>query len=101
MQTITVRELKQRLDANESIHLLDVREPWEFDEANMGGVLIPLGQVVNAQIDEIEHWKNEEVIVHCRSGKRSANACMILEQLGFTNTKNLEGGILAWQELNR
>jgi rhodanese-related sulfurtransferase len=101
MQHITVQELKKRKDANETLYILDVREPAEYAEVNMGAVLIPLGMVMNAQIDDIEDWKDKEVIVHCRSGKRSLNACMILEQLGFSNTKNLEGGILAWEELNK
>lgn len=101
MQHITVQELKIRKDANETLYVLDVREPSEYAEVNMGAVLIPLGQVVNGQINEIEDWKDKEVIVHCRSGKRSLTACMVLEQLGFSNTKNLEGGILAWVELNK
>ncbi len=50
------------------------------------------------QVDEIENLKNEELIIHCRSGKRSAMACQILETMGFKNTKNLEGGMLDWQE---
>lgn len=96
MQTITVEQLRKRLADGEKINLLDVREPDEYAEQNMGGVLIPLGQVLNGQIDEIEDWRPEEIIIHCRSGKRSFHACMILEQMGFTNVKNLEGGILAW-----
>jgi rhodanese-related sulfurtransferase len=52
--------------------------------------------LANAQIDDIEDWKNEEVIIHCRSGMRSAQACMILETMGFTNTVNVMGGILAY-----
>ena len=52
------------------------------------------------QIDEIDDWKDKEVIVHCRSGVRSLQACAMLEQMGFANTKNLTGGILAWQALN-
>jgi rhodanese-related sulfurtransferase len=100
MQNITVQELKQRKEAGEELFILDVREPSEYAETNMGAVLIPLGKVVNAQIDEIEDWKDKEVIVHCRSGVRSLNACMVLEQFGFTNTKNLEGGIIAWNALN-
>ncbi len=101
MQNITVQELKKRKEANEELYILDVREPAEYAEMNMSAKLIPLGQVMNAQIEDIEDWKDKEVIVHCRSGKRSLTACMMLEQLGFTNTKNLEGGILAWEELNK
>lgn len=100
MQLISVEELKKRKDAGEALNILDVREPHEYAEVNMGALLIPLGQVLIGQIDEIEDWKNKEVIVHCRSGVRSQTACAMLEQLGFTNTKNLTGGILAWIALN-
>ena len=101
MQTISVAELKARKDAGEELYILDVREPLEYADVNMGAKLIPLGQIMNMQIDEIEDWKNHEVIVHCRSGMRSMQACAMLDQLGFTNTKNLAGGILAWVELNK
>lgn len=101
MQTISVAELKARKDAGEELFILDVREPSEYAEVNMGAKLIPLGQIMNMQIDEIEDWKNHEVIVHCRSGMRSMQACAMLDQLGFTNTKNLTGGINAWVELNQ
>ena len=98
MQTITVDELKQRLDAGEQLHIVDVREPYEHEEFNIGGVLHPLGQIQIMQVDELEPFKNEEVIVYCRSGNRSGQACMILETLGFTNAKNLTGGMMAWQQ---
>ena len=98
MQTITVQEVKERLANGEQLHILDVREPDEYAEFNIGGKLIPLGLIQNMEIDQIEGWKNDEVIVHCRSGKRSATACLMLESFGFTNTKNLEGGMLSWQE---
>ena len=99
MQSITVEELKKRLDAGEPLHILDVREPHEFAEVNMGAVLIPLGKIMNMEVDDIEDWKDKEVVVHCRSGVRSLQACAMLEQLGFQHTYNLSGGILAWQEL--
>ena len=99
MELISVQELKQRLDAGESLHILDVREPHEYQEANMGGLLLPLGTIMSMQLDEIEDWKNDEIIVHCRSGVRSLQACAALEQFGFGKTRNLTGGILAWQEL--
>lgn len=98
MQTITVQELKQRLDAGEKIQLLDVREPNENAEFNIGGTLLPLGEVRNMQTEPIDNWKNDEVVVYCRSGNRSGQAAMILEQLGFENVKNLTGGMLAWQQ---
>lgn len=98
MQNITVEELKARIDAGEKINIVDVREPHENAEFNIGGVLIPLGKIQMMQVDELEDLKNEEVIVYCRSGNRSGQACMILDTLGFRNTKNLVGGMLAWQE---
>ncbi|HEX3166715.1 MAG TPA: rhodanese-like domain-containing protein [Chitinophagaceae bacterium] len=98
MNNITVEELKKRLDAGEKLNIVDVREPHEKAEFNIGGVLIPLGQIQSMQIDEIEDLKDKEVILYCRSGNRSGQACMFLEAMGFKNTKNLVGGILAWQE---
>lgn len=80
------------------MNLIDVREPAEYAEANIGGLLLPLGRVQSMDIAEIEHLKEEEVILQCRSGKRSATAALMLEQFGFTNTVNLTGGILAWHE---
>jgi rhodanese-related sulfurtransferase len=98
MQAITVEELKARLDAGESLHLLDVREPSERAEFNIGGVLVPLRKIQTMQTDDIDTWKDEEVIVYCRSGNRSGQATLILETVGFSNVKNLTGGMLAWQD---
>lgn len=98
MREITVEELKKRVDSGEQLNVIDVREPEEYAESNLGVKLIPLGNIMSMQIDELEDLKNEELIIHCRSGKRSAQACMVLEQLGFTNTVNVVGGILAWQD---
>jgi rhodanese-related sulfurtransferase len=98
MQNISVEEIKSRMDAGEKLHLIDVREPHENADFNIGGILLPLGKVHSMQIEEIEDWKEDEVICYCRSGNRSGQACMILETAGFKNTKNLAGGMLAWQE---
>ncbi|MGN6401627.1 MAG: rhodanese-like domain-containing protein [Flavisolibacter sp.] len=98
MKNITVEELKQKIDSGEKINLIDCREPHEYAEANLGGKLVPLGKIQTMQIEDIEDLKNEEVIVHCRSGQRSMMACMVLDQLGFTNTYNVVGGILDWQK---
>ncbi|MBS1602348.1 MAG: rhodanese-like domain-containing protein [Bacteroidetes bacterium] len=98
MQAISVEEVKKRLDAGESLHLVDVREPHEHADFNIGGTLLPLGRVQQMDIDDIEPWKDEEVIVYCRSGNRSGMASMMLESAGFTHVKNLTGGMLAWQE---
>lgn len=97
MTTITVEELKARMDAGEKLNLIDCREPHEYAEFNIGAKLIPLGRFQSFQIDELEELKNEEVIIHCRSGNRSGQACMLLDTMGFTNTKNVVGGMLDWQ----
>ena len=98
MQTITVEELKARLDAGENIHLLDVREPSENAEFNIGGTLLPLGQIRNMQTEAIEDWKDEEIVAYCRSGNRSGIAAQFLEQMGFKDVKNLTGGMIAWRQ---
>ena len=98
MITITAEEVKARLDAGEAIHLVDVREPAEHAEFNIGGKLVPLGNIQNMQTEDIDDLKNEEVICYCRSGNRSGQACMVLEALGFSNVKNLAGGMMAWQD---
>jgi rhodanese-related sulfurtransferase len=101
MQTITAEEIKFRLDAGETLHLVDVREPAENAEFNIGGTLVPLGKIQTMQIEDIEALKNEEVICYCRSGARSMQACMMMETFGFTNVKNLVGGMIGWQEKYR
>lgn len=98
MQTITVDELKARMDAGEKLNLIDCREPHEYEEFNIGARLIPLGRFQAFQIDELEALKDEEIIIHCRSGKRSGQACLLLDTMGFKNTKNVLGGMLEWQE---
>ena len=98
MITITADELKTRLDAGEAINLVDVREPAEHAEFNIGGTLLPMGKIQTMQIEDIEELKNEEVICYCRSGQRSMQATLMLETFGFTNVKNLTGGMLGWQE---
>ena len=98
MTNINNEEVKQRLDAGEKLNLIDVREPHENAEFNIGGKLLPIGNIQSMQIEDIEDLKNEEVILYCRSGNRSGISASILDQLGFTNTKNLVGGMLAWQE---
>jgi rhodanese-related sulfurtransferase len=98
MTTITAEEVKARLDAGEKINIVDVREPHENAEFNIGGKLIPLGSIQGMQLDELEELKEEEVVVYCRSGNRSGQACMILDMAGFKNTKNLVGGMLNWRE---
>jgi rhodanese-related sulfurtransferase len=96
MSDITTDELKQRMDASEKLNIFDVREPHEYEEFNIGATLIPLGELPN-RITELENLKDQEIIVHCRSGARSNNAKMFLEDAGFTNVRNLLGGMLDWR----
>lgn len=98
MKEISVEELKKRIDSGEELNVIDVREPDEYAEYNIGAKHIPLGQIAGFQLDEIEDLKDKEVIIHCRSGKRSMQACMVLEQAGFSNCVNVAGGAMAWQE---
>lgn len=98
MKLITVEDLKQKIDSGEPFHLIDVREPHEHAEFNVGGQLIPLGKILSMQLDELEDLKQEEIVLYCRSGNRSGQACMILETMGFANVVNVTGGMLAWQE---
>lgn len=97
MENITAEELKKRLDAGEELHIVDVREPHEREEFNIGGIHLPLGDIRAMQVDELEEFKDKELIVYCKSGNRSGQACMLLDSMGFTNTKNLEGGMTNWR----
>ena len=94
MKTISVDELKELMDTNADFQLVDVREVAEYENANLDGLLIPL-QTIPQNVDKIE--KDKQVVVMCRSGRRSANAVQFLEQNGFTEVYNLEGGILDWK----
>jgi adenylyltransferase/sulfurtransferase len=92
---ITVEELKQRLDAKDDLFILDVREPHEYQICNLNGYLIPLNDLPK-RVNELDPSK--DMVVHCRSGGRSAKAVEFLRQAGFTKAKNLTGGILAWAD---
>ena len=94
MKEISVDELNDMIQGQEDFQLIDVREPFEYEAANIGGVLIPL-QTVPQHMDKIT--KDKPVVVMCRSGKRSANAIAFLEEQGFNNLSNLAGGILDWK----
>ncbi len=95
IKSITVQELKNLRDNNENHILIDVREQHEFDFVNLGAELIPVS-MVPSRIGEFDR-DEKMVVVHCRSGARSANVIHQLQELkGFDNLYNLEGGILAW-----
>jgi len=96
IEDISVINLKKRLNAGEPINLIDVRETFEYEEFHLNGTLIPLGELPS-RLEEIAHLKEEELIVHCRSGKRSQTAQQFLLQMGFKNVRNLLGGVLDWQ----
>ena len=91
---VTVEELKSRLDGDDSVLLVDVREQREFEICRIpGSVLIPLGELP-ARMSELDG--HADMVVHCKSGARSAKAVAILRDAGYTHARNLQGGILAW-----
>lgn len=92
---ITVTELKRRIDSGEDFVLLDVREPFEYQIANIGGRLIPQNDVPQ-RLSEID--RNRPVVVHCKSGGRSQRIAEFLKQSGYNDVANVAGGILAWSD---
>ncbi len=92
---MTVKELKARLDAGDNLQLIDVREPYEYQIAQIGGKLIPQNDVPN-RLAEID--RDRAVVVQCRSGGRSQRIAEFLKQAGYPNVSNLAGGILAWSD---
>ena len=92
---ITPRELKTRLDRGDDLYILDVRETHEYQICNLGGHLIPLGDL-SKRASELD--SSREIVAHCRSGKRSAEAVEFLQRAGFRKVLNLKGGILAWSD---
>lgn len=94
MKEITAVELKSKMDAKEDFQLIDVREEYEYEAGNLGGELVPMAEILQ---DPERISRTKPVILHCRSGARSATAILNLEkQFGFTNLYNLKGGILAY-----
>ncbi|HKD91678.1 MAG TPA: ThiF family adenylyltransferase, partial [Terriglobales bacterium] len=92
---ISVEEFKRRLDRGDDLFVLDVREPHEYQICNLRGYLMPLGEVPK-RVHELD--SSREIVVHCRSGVRSAKAVDFLRQAGFRKVQNLAGGILAWAD---
>lgn len=95
MKEITVQDLQEMKARGDDFQLIDVREDFEYEMSNLEGLNIPLGGIL-VETDKIE--KDKPVVLMCRSGKRSEVALHQLEQQGFTNLANLQGGILAWQQ---
>lgn len=95
---ITVQELKERMDkGDQSFFLIDVREPVEHEEFNVGGQLIPVGEIPG-KLEDLNAHQEDEIVVYCRSGRRSGRIQEFMEQAGFKNVRNLAGGMLAWIE---
>lgn len=95
MEDIRVKELKEKFERGDDFVLIDVREPYEHQEFNVGGELIPLGLFPN-RIAEFESYKDQEIVLYCRSGNRSGVAKQLMERAGFTKVRNLLGGMLDW-----
>ncbi|MFB6259021.1 MAG: rhodanese-like domain-containing protein [Flavobacteriales bacterium] len=95
MKEMSVHELKEKLDNGEAIKVIDVREPDEAEICTIGAELIPMGSIMD-RVEELP--RDRPLVIHCRSGKRSGKVVEKLEELGFDNTYNLEGGILAWSD---
>lgn len=95
MKEITVEELKLKIDNKEDFQLIDVREEFEYETSNINAENIPLASIL-AEAEKVS--KDKPVVIHCKSGKRSAQAISLLEGKGFTNLSNLKGGIIAWRD---
>jgi rhodanese-related sulfurtransferase len=95
MKSITVEELKSWKDKSEDFQLIDVREDYEYEAANINGEHIPMGEIIGS-LNKIS--RDKKVVIHCKSGGRSAAVTTALNQMGFSNVYNLEGGITAWAQ---
>jgi rhodanese-related sulfurtransferase len=98
MNDLTVQELKKKLENKDDFILIDVRELYEHTDFNIGGELATLQTTLMDKIAELKNQSDKEIIVYCRSGNRSGMAKQMFVQAGFTNVRNLIGGILAWRE---
>lgn len=96
MSDCTVKELKERLDAGTAPKIIDVREVYEYETGNIGVQNIPMGEVPG-RVSELTEFKDQELIIHCRSGGRSGQIANFLRAQGFSNVRNLTGGMLAWK----
>ncbi|MCB9230448.1 MAG: rhodanese-like domain-containing protein [Bacteroidia bacterium] len=96
MADITVKELKERMDQGTAPKIIDVRETWEYQKDHIEAENIPMG-IVPAKLPDLEPYRNEELVVTCRSGGRSGQITFFLTGQGFTNVRNLQGGMLAWK----
>ncbi len=96
MEDITAQELKTR-NPSEALNVVDVREEWEHQESNLGGTNIPLASLPH-RLEELNDFKDQELILYCRTGNRSGQAQRYLQQQGFSQVRNLLGGIEEYQQ---
>ncbi len=101
MQDITVTEVKERMDAGEELHIIDVREVHEWEMDHISEINWPMGTVavklMEMEADQLAELKGKELIINCRSGGRSGQIVNYMRSQGFSNVKNLLGGMLAWK----
>ena len=97
MKDISAQELKQKMESHENITLIDVREPYEHEEFNIGGILIPLAEIPSSD-DKIRELGDTEIVLYCRSGNRSAMAQKLLAIRFGIDATNLKGGLIAWRD---
>lgn len=97
MKQISPQQLKEKMDSNADLLLIDIREDWEREAFNIGGIHIPMGELPS-RLSEIP--RDKEVVVYCEKGIRSTIAIQRFESLGFHNLINLSGGMKAWRELS-
>lgn len=98
MSDLSAQELKSLIDSNNTPYILDVRERLEYFSYNIGGTLIPLGALPD-RLEELPEDLEQEIIVVCQKGLRSRTAQKILQQAGYTNVKNLKGGLSAFHRI--
>lgn len=98
MNDLTVHELKQKLENKDDFILIDVRELYEHTDFNIGGELATLQTTLMDKISELKDQSDREIVVYCRSGNRSSMAKQLFVQAGFSNVRNLIGGMIAWRE---
>lgn len=98
MEDITVKELNERRSGGTAPVMVDVREPFEWNMQHLPGVhKISMGDIP-AKLGEMEAWRDQELVIICRSGGRSGRITEYLRQQGFSNVRNLMGGMLAWKK---
>ena len=99
MKELTATELREQLKQNKPLHLIDVREPYENEEFNIGGTNIPLGDLMNHEEELKALSQTGDLVLYCRSGNRSAMAQKLLAaRFGIENTINLRGGVMMWTD---